>query len=35
VLETGSVVLSGPAASLAIDPRVVASYLGAGVDQSP
>jgi branched-chain amino acid transport system ATP-binding protein len=32
VLETGSIVHSGPAASLAHDPRVVASYLGGKVD---
>ncbi|MDX3908007.1 MAG: ABC transporter ATP-binding protein [Pigmentiphaga sp.] len=30
VLETGQVALSGPAAELADDPRVVASYLGLG-----
>lgn len=30
VLETGQVVLEGPAAELADDPRVVASYLGLG-----
>jgi branched-chain amino acid transport system ATP-binding protein len=29
VLETGAVVLEGPASALAHDPRVVASYLGA------
>jgi branched-chain amino acid transport system ATP-binding protein len=28
VLETGRVTLSGPAAELAKDPRVVAAYLG-------
>jgi len=28
VLETGEVVLSGPAASLMHDPKVTASYLG-------
>ncbi len=32
VLETGSIVHSGPTASLAHDPRVVASYLGGKVD---
>ena len=32
VLETGSVVHSGPAASLAHDPRVIASYLGGKVE---
>ena len=31
VLETGEVVLSGDSASLAVDPRVQATYLGAGV----
>ena len=30
VLETGSVILSGPSAELAKDPRVVESYLGLG-----
>jgi branched-chain amino acid transport system ATP-binding protein len=30
VLETGDLVLEGPAAQLAGDPRVVATYLGAG-----
>jgi len=30
VLETGEVILSGPAAGLAADPRVVESYLGLG-----
>ncbi len=34
VLETGSVVLSGPAAGLAHDPRVIASYLGGKVESS-
>ena len=29
VVETGSVTLSGPAAELAADPRVVEAYLGA------
>jgi branched-chain amino acid transport system ATP-binding protein len=32
VLETGSIVHSGPAISLAHDPRVIASYLGGKVD---
>ena len=32
VLETGCVVHSGPAASLAHDPRVIASYLGGKVE---
>jgi branched-chain amino acid transport system ATP-binding protein len=32
VLETGSIVHSGPAASLIHDPRVIASYLGGKVD---
>jgi branched-chain amino acid transport system ATP-binding protein len=32
VLETGSVVHSGPAAALAHDPRVIASYLGGKVE---
>jgi branched-chain amino acid transport system ATP-binding protein len=32
VLETGSVVHSGPAASLVHDPRVIASYLGGKVE---
>jgi branched-chain amino acid transport system ATP-binding protein len=32
VLETGSVVHSGPAASLMHDPRVIASYLGGKVE---
>jgi len=30
VLETGQVVLAGPARELADDPRVVESYLGLG-----
>jgi branched-chain amino acid transport system ATP-binding protein len=30
VLETGRVTLSGPAAELAQDPRVIAAYLGGG-----
>ena len=30
VLETGEVVLDGPAAALANDPRVIESYLGLG-----
>jgi branched-chain amino acid transport system ATP-binding protein len=29
VLETGDVVLAGPAAQLAVDPRVIDTYLGA------
>ncbi len=33
VLETGSVILSGPSAELAKDPRVVESYLGLGHHQ--
>jgi branched-chain amino acid transport system ATP-binding protein len=32
VLETGNIVLSGPAASLVHDPRVIASYLGGKVE---
>jgi branched-chain amino acid transport system ATP-binding protein len=28
VLETGSIALSGPAATLAADPRVIETYLG-------
>jgi branched-chain amino acid transport system ATP-binding protein len=32
VLETGTIVHSGPAASLINDPRVIASYLGGRVD---
>ena len=32
VLETGSIVHSGPAANLIHDPRVIASYLGGKVD---
>jgi branched-chain amino acid transport system ATP-binding protein len=32
VLETGCIVHSGPAAGLAHDPRVIASYLGGKVD---
>jgi branched-chain amino acid transport system ATP-binding protein len=32
VLETGSIVYSGPAANLMHDPRVIASYLGGKVD---
>jgi branched-chain amino acid transport system ATP-binding protein len=35
VLETGSVVLSGPAAGLVHDPRVIASYLGGKVESTP
>ncbi len=35
VLETGQVVLEGPAAELADDPRVVASYLGLGGKAAP
>jgi branched-chain amino acid transport system ATP-binding protein len=35
VLETGSIVHSGPAASLMHDPRLVASYLGGKVDGPP
>jgi branched-chain amino acid transport system ATP-binding protein len=34
VLETGSVVHSGPAASLMHDPRVIASYLGGKVEDA-
>lgn len=34
VLETGSVVLEGPAAPLADDPRVQACYLGGGSDDA-
>jgi branched-chain amino acid transport system ATP-binding protein len=34
VLETGSVVLSGPAAGLVHDPRVIASYLGGKVERT-
>ena len=36
VLETGSVVLEGPAKELAVNPRVIESYLGLGrhADQS-
>ncbi len=34
VLETGSVVLCGPAAGLVHDPRVIASYLGGKVESS-
>ncbi len=29
VLETGSIVLEGPAARLAVDPRVIDTYLGS------
>ena len=29
VLETGDLVLQGPAAELAVDPRVIETYLGA------
>ena len=29
VLETGAIVLHGPAADLAVDPRVIETYLGA------
>jgi branched-chain amino acid transport system ATP-binding protein len=32
VLETGSIVHSGPAVSLMHDPRVIASYLGGKVN---
>src|SRR5438552_1656537 len=32
VLETGSIVLSGPAGTLIHDPRVMASYLGGTAD---
>jgi branched-chain amino acid transport system ATP-binding protein len=35
VLETGRVTLEGPAETLAADPRVVATYLGAARDQEP
>ena len=31
VLETGDLVLEGQSAELAVNPRVVASYLGRGV----
>jgi branched-chain amino acid transport system ATP-binding protein len=30
VLETGEIVLEGPATDLARDPRIVETYLGAG-----
>jgi branched-chain amino acid transport system ATP-binding protein len=33
VLENGEIVLDGPAAELALDPRVVESYLGLGREQ--
>jgi len=32
VLETGSIIHSGPAVSLMHDPRVIASYLGGKVN---
>ena len=35
VLETGSIVHSGPAVSLIHDPRVIASYLGGKVNLLP
>jgi branched-chain amino acid transport system ATP-binding protein len=35
VLETGEVTLSGSAASLAADPRVVETYLGLGAAAAP
>jgi len=34
VLETGEIVLEGPAAELARDPRIVETYLGAGASRS-
>jgi branched-chain amino acid transport system ATP-binding protein len=34
VLESGAIALSGPAAELAHDPRVIASYLGLGARES-
>jgi branched-chain amino acid transport system ATP-binding protein len=34
VLETGDIVLQGPAAQLAADPRVIESYLGAAKAQA-
>ena len=34
VIETGEIVLSGPSANLATDPRVQASYLGGGADDA-
>ncbi len=33
LLETGEVVLQGPAAQLAGDPRVQRTYLGRGTDE--
>jgi branched-chain amino acid transport system ATP-binding protein len=33
VLETGELVLDGPAAQLAVDPRVIETYLGATKEQ--
>jgi branched-chain amino acid transport system ATP-binding protein len=33
VLETGEIVLAGPSAALAGDPRVQATYLGGGTDE--
>ena len=33
VLETGDLVLQGPAAELAVDPRVIETYLGAKTDK--
>ena len=35
VLETGDVVLEGPAAQLAVDPRVIETYLGAKKEAAP
>jgi branched-chain amino acid transport system ATP-binding protein len=34
VLETGDLVLQGPAADLAVDPRVIETYLGAKKEQA-
>ena len=34
VLETGEIVLEGPAAELARDPRIIETYLGAGASRS-
>ena len=33
VLETGSIVLEGPAAQLAHDPRVIETYLGSAIEK--
>ena len=35
VLETGRVTLTGPGAELAVDPRVIATYLGGGTTSGP